>query len=173
MKTVTSDELKVTSKVKDSGSPSSLVTRHSSLPPACCPHGHPWDEDSRRPKWFCRACDRERHAGTAARVRSGRGAAPGYCKRGHLLAEHGVRKWECLWCRRERNQRVRDAVRGAPPAAANGAKTHCPHGHEYTPENTYHTTAGRRYCAACQLARKRRLRARRREERLLEAADGV
>lgn len=34
-------------------------------------------------------------------------------------------------------------------------KTHCPHGHEYTPENTqrYH---GRRFCLQCKRASKRR-----------------
>ena len=46
--------------------------------------------------------------------------------------------------------------RGVSPAAVNAAKTHCPRGHEYTPENTYtvrvksrrHNTV-KRYCRAC------------------------
>lgn len=33
-------------------------------------------------------------------------------------------------------------------------KTHCPHGHEYTPENTY-LNKGRRFCRACDRARRK------------------
>jgi len=33
------------------------------------------------------------------------------------------------------------------------AKTHCPHGHEYTPENTYRFSDGRRRCRTCRLER--------------------
>ncbi|MFC8732197.1 hypothetical protein ACFT5B_07045 [Luteimicrobium sp. NPDC057192] len=33
------------------------------------------------------------------------------------------------------------------------AKTHCPNGHEYTPENTYRFADGRRRCRACRLER--------------------
>lgn len=44
-------------------------------------------------------------------------------------------------------------------------KTHCPHGHEYSPENTYTypTPSGgtRRFCRECALASSRRRRARR------------
>ena len=43
--------------------------------------------------------------------------------------------------------------------AANAAKTHCPQGHEYTPENTY-VQVGRGYtgrlCRTCQLSRNKR-----------------
>ena len=42
------------------------------------------------------------------------------------------------------------------------AKTHCPHGHEYTPENTYRNpSSGYRTCIECQ---RRRERARRRRD---------
>jgi hypothetical protein len=34
----------------------------------------------------------------------------------------------------------------------NAIKTHCPHGHEYTPENTY-SFKGSRFCRTCQAAR--------------------
>lgn len=34
-------------------------------------------------------------------------------------------------------------------AVVNAAKTHCPHDHEYTPENTYRHS-GRRICRTCQ-----------------------
>lgn len=32
-----------------------------------------------------------------------------------------------------------------------GRKTHCPRGHEYTPENTRTNDAGHRWCIACQV----------------------
>lgn len=34
-------------------------------------------------------------------------------------------------------------------------RTHCRHGHEYTPENTWRTSAGRRRCRRCTLDRNR------------------
>lgn len=33
------------------------------------------------------------------------------------------------------------------------AKTHCPHGHAYTPENTVHYPSGSRACRTCQRGR--------------------
>jgi len=48
---------------------------------------------------------------------------------------------------------------GAVIAHAERSKTHCPKGHEYTPENTYrHLSRGRypsRHCKACMASRKR------------------
>lgn len=38
-------------------------------------------------------------------------------------------------------------------------KTHCPHGHEYSPENTYVTKAGARMCRTCLRERSRATRA--------------
>lgn len=35
----------------------------------------------------------------------------------------------------------------------NATKTHCPRGHEYTPENTARTSRGGRYCRACKRQR--------------------
>jgi len=50
-------------------------------------------------------------------------------------------------------ENVRDAIdkgrRAAKPNNGNSAKTHCPAGHEYSPENTLHTKKGRG-CRACQ-----------------------
>lgn len=37
----------------------------------------------------------------------------------------------------------------------NFGKTHCNHGHEYTPENTYRTPAGYRQCRVCNTRRDR------------------
>lgn len=35
------------------------------------------------------------------------------------------------------------------PAAVNAGKTHCIHGHEFTPENTYTNPGGKRGCKTC------------------------
>ena len=40
------------------------------------------------------------------------------------------------------------------------SRTHCEHGHEYTPENTHIGTRGQRICRACERERQRQLRAR-------------
>lgn len=45
-----------------------------------------------------------------------------------------------------------------------GGKSHCVHGHEYTPENTYITPAGSRQCRTCNKRRWREQNARRRQE---------
>jgi hypothetical protein len=43
---------------------------------------------------------------------------------------------------------------GIAGGAHQRAKTHCPHGHEYTPENTVvYPSDGRRRCRACRAAR--------------------
>ncbi len=44
----------------------------------------------------------------------------------------------------------------------NMGKTHCVHGHEFTPENTYDTPAGYRKCRRCAADREIRYRKRRR-----------
>lgn len=51
-------------------------------------------------------------------------------------------------------------LRGKTAPAENVAKTHCPHGHEYSPENTYVDSVGSRHCKACRLERSRSDRAR-------------
>jgi hypothetical protein len=40
--------------------------------------------------------------------------------------------------------------RGRGEAAKNAVKTHCPEGHEYTPENTYVEPKGSRVCMTCR-----------------------
>lgn len=42
-----------------------------------------------------------------------------------------------------------NTMRSAGPSAVNARKTHCPRGHEYSPENTYRTPEGGRHCKAC------------------------
>lgn len=43
--------------------------------------------------------------------------------------------------------------------------THCPHGHEYTPENSFYARDGRRSCRECMRARTQRATEKAREER--------
>lgn len=45
--------------------------------------------------------------------------------------------------------------RGVSPVAARAKQTHCKHGHEFTPENTYVKADGNRDCRACHRARTR------------------
>jgi hypothetical protein len=56
-------------------------------------------------------------------------------------------------------------LRADTPATVNAAKTHCPQGHEYTPENTWRVKDGFRRCKICQhqyhLESQRRARRRR------------
>lgn len=53
------------------------------------------------------------------------------------------------------NLRIGDHRENSADSIRNGRhpscrRTHCPHGHEYTPENTYvHKTSGARVCRAC------------------------
>jgi len=60
-----------------------------------------------------------------------------------------------------------NSLRGTSPMAVNAAKTHCPAGHEYTPENTYLRAKGWRACRKCRTeasARARQLAKQRRDE---------
>lgn len=57
-------------------------------------------------------------------------------------------------------------LRGDTVNAANAAKTHCKHGHEFTPENTYlRPDSGARMCKACSRDTARRLNERKRAGR--------
>lgn len=52
-------------------------------------------------------------------------------------------------------QRVNNE-RGVGVCAVNGRKTHCVHGHEFTPENTYWRPSGGRSCLLCKAATRAR-----------------
>jgi hypothetical protein len=87
------------------------------------------------------------------------------CRNGHLYSEVGelprgrADKRRCRQCWRDSRDRLNQAERdenpGVNPAHANRDKTHCPHGHEYTPENTIQWPGdkGRRRCRTCQTER--------------------
>ena len=53
-------------------------------------------------------------------------------------------------------------LRGTSPHANNARKTHCVHGHEYVPENTYFSSEGHRICRTCTLEHARKARERKR-----------
>jgi hypothetical protein len=48
-----------------------------------------------------------------------------------------------------------NTMRGDGPTAQNAKKTHCPQGHEYTPENTHLTKDNFRQCKECSRRRAR------------------
>lgn len=58
-----------------------------------------------------------------------------------------------------------NVLRGVGITARNASKTHCPRGHEFTPENTYTTTQGKRQCRTCAVARTRAWRAARKDHK--------
>lgn len=65
--------------------------------------------------------------------------------------EHGYQR-QCCRCRlcRDASARARRQRRRQPtPWPHNRDKTHCIHGHEFTPENTYVRPKGWRECRAC------------------------
>lgn len=65
-------------------------------------------------------------------------------------------------CKTCRTDQARASVKrrreraGKGPAVNNADKTHCPNGHEYTPDNTYRDKINRRSCNACRRDRQRR-----------------
>jgi hypothetical protein len=62
-------------------------------------------------------------------------------------------------------------LRGIGAPALNAAKTHCDHGHEFSPENTYREPKrpGYRFCRRCRRDTLRRFRARRAARELVAA----
>lgn len=57
-----------------------------------------------------------------------------------------------------------NGLRGVSFAAENAKKTHCKHGHEFTPENTARDARGWRICRACRQRRNDASNAKRRTE---------
>lgn len=66
----------------------------------------------------------------------------------HLCRVRECANPDCIeWVTPEENKRRSHYARGT--ANFNGAKTHCPQGHEYGPENTRRDKKNRRYCLTC------------------------
>lgn len=92
-------------------------------------------------------------------VSVGRKSPRTHCGKGHAYegneAPPNSRGYRCLTCLRDSRRKE--------GATANGAKAHCPHDHEYTPENTRIGKDGRRRCITCIRDRNRAYMARRRK----------
>ncbi|ABF57479.1 gp25 [Corynebacterium phage P1201] len=99
-----------------------------------------------------------------------------HCKNGHELKEGTLRldnngkTRTCRMCerRRDREGYVRAKAKGAHPNTLNGLKTHCPQGHEYTPENTSQGSKDRKHrkCKTCNRNRERERRSRLKAEKV-------
>lgn len=85
-----------------------------------------------------------------------------HCNKGHAYegneAPPNSRGYRCLTC-------LRDSRRQPGAGVANRDKTHCPHNHEYTPENTITGKDGRRRCRTCKNERNAAYMAKRRKEK--------
>jgi hypothetical protein len=156
-----------------------------------CRNGHPFPEYryvSPRGNTRCRECARLRKA--SQRVR--KEVRPRtHCGRGHPYAGRNVMHLAngtriCRACRNiwERNRawKERQSRPLQPPTAQfgdrnaatmNAAKTHCPRGHAYTPENIYYGTRGWRTCRTCALERRQVIRDAKRAYAARMARSGV
>ncbi|HKC75729.1 MAG TPA: hypothetical protein VKF37_16250 [Chloroflexota bacterium] len=103
-------------------------------------------------------------------------ASATHCKYGHALtpdnlARRGDGRRRCKTCtadrRREYTQR-KNARNGKITLPPPQLRTHCPEGHEYTPENTYIGSKGERSCRLCQQQASRRSY----EKRIGKSVDG-
>lgn len=95
-------------------------------------------------------------------------ASKTHCSRGHEFTPENThwdgRQRNCRTCRREwgRESYARRKAGTASVLPANADKTHCKHGHEFTPENTIRTAQGRA-CRECQRRSARECMRRKRE----------
>jgi len=65
--------------------------------------------------------------------------------------DHLCRNTKCVWVGHLEAVSPREnTMRGNTITAANAAKTECPSGHSYSPENTVVSKAGRRVCRECR-----------------------
>jgi hypothetical protein len=78
-----------------------------------------------------------------------------HCPKGHeyttenTVVDSNTGSRSCRTCRRESGAAYRAAKRNTQPKVARARKTHCPQGHEYTPENTYIKPNGGQRCRTC------------------------
>lgn len=72
-----------------------------------------------------------------------------------IVVDHKCRLRAC--CNPDHLEAVHEIVnvlRGESPAAKHARRTHCPSGHEYTPENTYVWRRGNRSMRCCRACRR-------------------
>lgn len=76
-----------------------------------------------------------------------------HCKNGHERTPENTRvegdRRRCLVCRRERDAEARRRRGSLPWVEQRATSATCPHGHPWTPENTYTYPNGSRYCREC------------------------
>ena len=89
----------------------------------------------------------------------GRSNKKDYCKRGHELNEENAYTTSrghkyCRVCKRDKAREKHREIRGDKFGKPEYRKrTHCPHGHEFTDENTYTRPDGYKECRACRVER--------------------
>jgi hypothetical protein len=85
-----------------------------------------------------------------------------HCKMGHEFTPENTKinkngHRSCKECKNEGERKKRRKVRGAMFGVPVWTpKTHCPHGHEFTDENTYTRPDGYRECRTCRVNRMER-----------------
>lgn len=107
------------------------------------------------------AADKKRHGTEPWSART-------HCKHGHEFTEENTGRGpggsrRCRECERIKDRRLyaKAKANGAHPNIVNGEKTHCKHGHEFTPENTRMERNGtKRACRTCGKLREQARRAR-------------
>lgn len=141
-----------------------------------CPQGHSYAEHAGilPSGWrYCKQCNRDRANSVfrAKRAAEGREIGPKtedrtHCPRGHEYSSENthVRKdgsRQCRVCKREKRAAEVEAKkqagtyrpRGCGLQELNAKRTHCRHGHEFTPENTRFDRNGWRLCQECKRVR--------------------
>lgn len=128
--------------------------RHANAEKTTCPKGHPYDADNtytgKDGARKCRTCIRE-----AKRVERQ------HRHRARVMID-GTHHFIGVFASREEADAAQRAFREAHGTVPSSERTHCPKGHEFTPENTYRTPKGHRVCrecnrASCRAARLKRL----------------
>lgn len=78
-----------------------------------------------------------------------------------MVLDHVCRNTSCVNPHHLEQVTTREnTLRGEGPSARNVFVTHCPQGHEYTPENTYRDARGSRRCISCMREQTREWRSR-------------